>query len=273
MPWMGSIEENKRVARRVLTEIVGGGRLDLIDELVADDFVTEPPDGQPGPDGYRDWVARLRGAFPDLTIEIEDQIGEVDGVATRFTGRATHTVEHLGIPPTGRQIATSGIVIHEVRGGKLTNFWLSQDDLATLRQLTDAGTAPSSRPAAGRSASSQGVLEELRRRTVEAYGAADAEAAADLYAESAVQQPPGRPPVIGREAIRDSYRLLFSQGGLSLALTPWETVELGSGSEARERGGYRLTLGEQVLLAGKYLFVAARTHGGWRYVWTTVTPD
>ena len=131
-----TIGENKRVARRILTEVVGGGRFQLIEELVADEFITEPPDGPPGPHGYRAWVTGLRTAFPDLTIEIDDQVGEGSKVATRFTARATHGVEYLGVPPTGRELTTRGIVIHEVRAGKIVNFWLVQDDLGTVRQLT-----------------------------------------------------------------------------------------------------------------------------------------
>lgn len=138
---MGDIEENKRVARRILTEVVGGGRFDLIGELVADEFVTEPPDGLPGPDGYLAWVTGLRAAFPDLTVEVEDQLAEGSKVATRFTARATHAIEYLGVPPTGRQLSTRGIVIHEVDEGKIVNFWLCQDDLGTLRQLTAADDA------------------------------------------------------------------------------------------------------------------------------------
>ena len=33
-------------------------------------------------------------------------------------------------------MTTRGIVIHEVRGGKLVDFWIVQDDFGTLRQLT-----------------------------------------------------------------------------------------------------------------------------------------
>jgi len=140
---MNTIDENKRVARRILTEVVGGGRFELIDELVGDEFITKPPDGPPGPDGYRAWVTGLRVAFPDLTMEIDDQVGEGSKVATRFTARATHGVEYLDVPPTGRKLTTPGVVIHEVRGGKIVNFWLFQDDLGTVRQLT----APADQPA------------------------------------------------------------------------------------------------------------------------------
>ncbi|MGH2444581.1 MAG: ester cyclase [Candidatus Limnocylindria bacterium] len=133
---MDAIEENKRVARRILRDVVGGGQDDLLEELIGDEFVTEPPDGAPGPAGYRSWVTGLRSAFPDLTMEIEDQIAEGHKVATRYVGRATHSSEHMGVPPTGRRFETRGIVIHEVHDGKITNYWLHQDDLGTLRQLT-----------------------------------------------------------------------------------------------------------------------------------------
>lgn len=116
------------------------------------------------------------------------------------------------------------------------------------------------------------VLEPLRRGTTEAYAAGDVEGAVDLYVDEAVQQPPGRPAVVGRDAIRQSYSMLFSQGGLALRLSPWETVV--SGGEARERGAYHLAMGDRVLLAGKYVVVARKTEAGeWRYVWTTVAPD
>jgi len=107
---------------------------------------------------------------------------------------------------------------------------------------------------------------------VEAYSSGDAHAAAELYVEEAVQQPPGRAPVVGRSAIHQAYQALFAHGGVSVDLDPWETVV--SGTEARERGGYRLASGGMTLLAGKYVTVATQTAGDeWRYVWTTVTPD
>ncbi|MGH2444585.1 MAG: YybH family protein [Candidatus Limnocylindria bacterium] len=116
------------------------------------------------------------------------------------------------------------------------------------------------------------VLDALRQRTIEAYAAADVERSVGLYVDEAVQQPPGRSAIVGREAIGAAYRLLFAQGGLSLQMEAWDTVV--ARPEARERGAYRLAAGGQALLAGKYMFIARETAPGeWRYVWTTVTPD
>lgn len=115
-------------------------------------------------------------------------------------------------------------------------------------------------------------LAALRERLVEAYAAGDAERAADLYVEQGVQQPPGRPPAVGRRAILESYQTVFANGGLTLRMEPWQTVV--SGHEARERGAYLLAAGNQPLLMGKYILVAERSaDGDWRCVWSSVTPD
>jgi uncharacterized protein (TIGR02246 family) len=115
------------------------------------------------------------------------------------------------------------------------------------------------------------MLDRLREQTVRAYARGDADRAADLYVEHGVQQPPGRPAAVGREAIRSSYQAVFTHGGLTLQMEPWETIV--AGEEARERGAYHLAAGDMTLLAGKYMSVMAETDGEWRYVWTTVTPD
>jgi len=115
-------------------------------------------------------------------------------------------------------------------------------------------------------------LDELRERAMVAYARGDVELAASLYVDDGVQHPPGRPPIVGRQAIRESYDMLFARGGLTLRMDPWETV-IRRG-EARERGAYHLAIGAQTLLAGKYMAVMAETEdGGWRYVWSMVTPD
>lgn len=121
-------------------------------------------------------------------------------------------------------------------------------------------------------ASGSSELDGLRARTVEAYARGDVEAAASLYLDEGVQQPPGRPAAVGRDAVRESYRALFERGGLTLQMNPWETVV--AGREGRERGAYHLAAGERTLLIGKYMVVVAKSGDGeWRYAWSTVTPE
>ena len=72
---MGSVEEqNKALARRYYGDIMNGGRLDVIDELTTPDFFFSiPTHPKPfyGPQGLKDEVTMLHGAFPDVHIQVE----------------------------------------------------------------------------------------------------------------------------------------------------------------------------------------------------------
>ena len=64
-----SIEDNKALARRFYDEAINGGNLDLIDELVSDDFVEhEAFPGLPtsGPEAPKAALGMFKTAFPDL---------------------------------------------------------------------------------------------------------------------------------------------------------------------------------------------------------------
>jgi predicted ester cyclase len=91
-------ELNKRKVRLFVEAVWNEGRLELIDELVAADYIGRfpPIDGAVhGPEGVRRLVSRGRRAYPDLYVKIEDQIAEEDRVATRW--RATATECYAGI--------------------------------------------------------------------------------------------------------------------------------------------------------------------------------
>jgi steroid delta-isomerase-like uncharacterized protein len=132
-----SIEENKTVMRRILTEIVNQGNLALAEELVAPDYVYRAP-GSPeyhGPNGMRDLVSSYRSAFPDLQLEIQEMIAEGDKVVTHYTLRGTHQGNLEGIPPTGKQMVTPAIIISTFRDGKLIEEYEVIDTLDMLTQL------------------------------------------------------------------------------------------------------------------------------------------
>ena len=82
------------------------GDVAIIDELIAGDFLghAAPPANEThGPDGYKQFQAMLRAAFPDIHFTIEDQIADGDRVVTRWTARATHTGAFRRIPPASGQ--------------------------------------------------------------------------------------------------------------------------------------------------------------------------
>jgi steroid delta-isomerase-like uncharacterized protein len=133
-----SADESKAIVRRVNEEIWNKGDLDVIDEVIADDFVTTvigAPDQIRGPQGFREFVVMYRTAFPDLRLTIEEQITEGEIVVTRWKATGTHEGELMGIPATGKQATTSGVNINRVSGGKLVEGWSLFDQLGLLQQI------------------------------------------------------------------------------------------------------------------------------------------
>ncbi len=129
--------DNKNIIRRIYEESNNTGRLELLDQFVSDTF-------EGGVAAFRANVAQLLVGFPDIRFTIEDMIAEGDRVVARWTWEATHDGPFGGMAPTHRRITNSGIVIYQLRDGKVVRNWVEIDRLGTLQQI---GAVPS-RPAA-----------------------------------------------------------------------------------------------------------------------------
>ena len=134
------IEANRSIARRVLVEIWGGGRLELIDELYAPDYVDHAPRGPEaetvrGPQGLKEAVALFRAAFPDLSYSVEETIAERDLTMARFSARGTHRGQFLGAAPTGRVVTYEGIDVNRIVEGTIVESWVHYDALGLLEQV------------------------------------------------------------------------------------------------------------------------------------------
>jgi steroid delta-isomerase-like uncharacterized protein len=137
-------ERNKSVERRLIEQVWNRGNFAVVDELIASDYIghSSTPDGETeGRQGYKQFYAALRHAFPDLQVTVEDQIAEGDRVVTRWTARGTHTGSFQDIPPTGKQGDITGITIDRIANGKVVECWTNADDLGML-QLLGALPAP-----------------------------------------------------------------------------------------------------------------------------------
>jgi steroid delta-isomerase-like uncharacterized protein len=131
-------ENNKAIARLLTEEVFNRGNLAVADKIIAPDFVHHDPNTKEfrsGPEGFKRFWAGYRAAFPDLHITIEQQIAEGDLVVDRWTGTGTHQAELMGIAATGMQVTLSGISIHRIVGGKITETWNNYDALSLLEQL------------------------------------------------------------------------------------------------------------------------------------------
>jgi steroid delta-isomerase-like uncharacterized protein len=134
-----SAEENKRISRRLAEEGFAQGNVDVIDEVVAENFVNHdpgaPPDLPPGREGVKVLATLYRSAFPDTQFTIEDIVAEGDKVVTRWKARGTHQGDFAGLPATGKQATVTGITIDRVEGGKIVESWNEYNQLGLLQQL------------------------------------------------------------------------------------------------------------------------------------------
>jgi steroid delta-isomerase-like uncharacterized protein len=136
-------DANKSVAGRIIEEIFNQGRVEVIDEIVTAGYVSHDPalpEPATGPEGLKQVVTGYRGAFPDLTVTIDDQIAEGDRVVTRWTARGTHEGDLWGIAATGKQGTVTGITIDRVESGKIVESWTNWDTLGLMQQI---GVVPS----------------------------------------------------------------------------------------------------------------------------------
>jgi len=133
-----SVESNKALVQRWITEFFNQGKLELADEMFAPEFVQHDP-GTPGdfrgPEGAKRYVETYRTGFPDVTLTIEDMVAEGDKVVTRWSGRGTHTGDLPGLPATGKTVNVSGIQIDRFANGKVVENYLVWDALGMLQQI------------------------------------------------------------------------------------------------------------------------------------------
>jgi len=63
------------------------------------------PPGSSGPERIKRLIGGLRGAFPDLTCEIQHLVADGDLVWGHFRARGTHAGPFFNVSPTGKPIA------------------------------------------------------------------------------------------------------------------------------------------------------------------------
>ena len=134
--------ETKGIARRLLEEAFNGGNLDVVDELMAPEFVNHDaalPEPIVGIEATKASIRGYRDAFPDLRLTLEEQIAEGEYVATRWSALGTHHGDLMGMPATGKQATVTGITIDRIVDGRFVESWTNWDTLGLMQQL---GVAP-----------------------------------------------------------------------------------------------------------------------------------
>ena len=108
-------------------QFVCSGQLDRLPEFYDDEFVDHVNSMVfRGHSGARESVGFYRSLFDDLRFDVDDQVGEGDKVATRWTLHGSYR---------GRAITLHGIVISRFRDGRIIEDHSVTDSLELPRAL------------------------------------------------------------------------------------------------------------------------------------------
>ena len=136
-----SAENNKELVRKIFHEGINKQQHAAIESIIDPGYINHgiPGDAR-GAEGFSQIVRQFTDSFPDLTITLEEVIGDGDTVATRGTWTGTHKGDFMGMPSTGKQVKVSFMDFWKFRNGKAVENWVQMDIAGLMQQL---GAMPS----------------------------------------------------------------------------------------------------------------------------------
>jgi steroid delta-isomerase-like uncharacterized protein len=133
---MSTQEQNKSLVRH-FNDAFNAGDLDDAVAVFAPNAVIHNS-GAPDPlnvEGFKQFGGVFLTAFPGGKLSIEDLIEEGDKVVSHITYRGTHTGDMMGIPPTGKSVTVSAMIIDQFADGKIVESWRLFDQMGMMQQL------------------------------------------------------------------------------------------------------------------------------------------
>ena len=128
---------NIAIVRKFFEAGPSRGDLAEADALLHPEFSLHTPLPTPGPGigAMNNVITTCRAAFHGLHVTIEDIMAEGDKVTARFTARGVHNGDFMGLPPTGKTIAMTGIEIFRIKEGKIAELWGEANLMGLMHQL------------------------------------------------------------------------------------------------------------------------------------------
>jgi predicted ester cyclase len=116
------------------------GKVEVIDELMADDFVTHDPPPGLGSDraGQRAIAELVASALSGPRMEFDDYVETTDGrVVQNWAMVGTHVGEAFGLAPSHQEVRVRGMELWRVADGKLVEHW----GVVDMSDLVEKATA------------------------------------------------------------------------------------------------------------------------------------
>ena len=129
-----STNTNKAICRRHYEEVLTSKRLDVVDEIYADQIAYGETQSMPR-EQFKMIAKASTIAFPDLKVTIHTQIAEGDLVVTRWSATGTHLGDFMGNKATGKKVQIKAIHIHQLEAERICHLWEEIDILGLSKQL------------------------------------------------------------------------------------------------------------------------------------------
>jgi predicted ester cyclase len=131
-------DQNIATVRRLTQEGFVGGKVDVVDDVVAVGCVDHDPmpgQGQ-GRDGQRHTCQMVASGLSNRSTLQDDFVAAGDTVVENWVFQGTHTGNFLGIPATGKQLQVRGIEIWRLADGMIVERWGVIDAAGVMEQLS-----------------------------------------------------------------------------------------------------------------------------------------
>ncbi|MGB0371360.1 MAG: ester cyclase [Opitutales bacterium] len=127
---------NAQIVQRFIEDVLNQGQISTISEIAHPQYrYTSPTEQMNGPEELGAFVAALRAAFPDLKVEILDQLDSGESVCTRIRFTGTHQGDFLGMNPSYKSVDVEGCIISKFQDARIHEEWEILDQLTMLKQL------------------------------------------------------------------------------------------------------------------------------------------
>jgi len=128
--------DNIALAHRWFEEVWNKGRTAAIDEMMDQSCVVHGLGDAPmGPADFKAFHNSYVGAFPDVSLKVDEVVADRDIIAIRWSGTGRHAGNALGFDATNKQVQFRGMSFVRVHDGKIVEGWNSFDELGMMRQL------------------------------------------------------------------------------------------------------------------------------------------
>ncbi|WP_019926732.1 ester cyclase [Nocardia sp. BMG111209] len=139
MTTISAVEVNKAAARRFYEEAITQGKLEVLDEIIADDGrdTASPAADITGRQGFVEHITWLRANVEGVTATVDDLIAEGDRVVVYWTIDGVQRGELFGVPDSGAGRRFTGVSISTIRfrDGRIVEYAVLPDRFGIVSQL------------------------------------------------------------------------------------------------------------------------------------------